>query len=347
MQALNKCIARKYMKWTLCLYIFIIWILILKRILINIDQNLIEKYELDLIDHLYGDKVESLWISVTTAIHPEQDIHILQTKDFNENKPDIVLIHGYGATSALAWRNAIEGLSEKYDVLAIDLPGFGRSPGSDLLLSSTTDEAFEHYCQFFEEIFIHRGVDNPYVVAHSIGAFIFVRCASRNPNLVSRLLLANVPGLFSSNGEYDYIWATFFTLGLPHNALRICGPLEFSRVLMDTALSILNIDIHNVVLQYWHLVQLNIHMQSDTIVRKFIRHRGVYALGVGVGLPLLLNLTQPVALVYGELDPIAPPHQGEYIQSISGIKVYIIEDVSHVPYASNNGTDFLQVNTIS
>lgn len=346
MKTLDQCTVRRYVKYTLWFYVLIWWLLILKQILVNIDQELIEKYELDLIDHLYGDKVESLWISITTPVHPEQDVHILQTKNFTSEKPDIVLIHGYGATSALAWRNTINGLSKTYDVLAIDLPGFGRSPGSDLLLSSSIDEAFNHYCHFFEEIFSNRDINSPYVVAHSIGAFIFVRCASRNPDLVSRLLLANVPGLFSSNGAYDYMWATFFTMGLPHNALRICGPLEFSRYIMDTVLSVLNIDIHDLILQYWHLVQLNVHMQSDAIVRKFIRHRGVYALGVGVGLPLLLNLTKPVSLLYGELDPIAPLHQGEYIQSISGIKAYVIDDVSHVPYNSNGGDDFLHVNLI-
>ena len=112
---------------------------------------------------------------------------------------------------------------------------------------------------------------------------------------------------------------------------------------MDAVLYILNIDIHNKVLQYWHLVQLNNRMQSDVLIRKFIYHRVLYALGVGAGLPDLLNLTIPVALLYGEHDYIAPPHQGLYISNLSGIPVYVMNQSSHVPYTVNNGEDFLDV----
>ncbi len=39
----------------------------------------------------------------------------------------LVLLHGLGE-SHIGWRPVIDALSEEYDVIAIDLPGFGRSP---------------------------------------------------------------------------------------------------------------------------------------------------------------------------------------------------------------------------
>ena len=320
------------------------WILYVRHCYHGIDQDLINQYEDDLLLHLYGERTVSEWVNFTVPGDPEeQSVHIVQTKQFSD-LPDVVLIHGYGATSALSWRNTIASLADKgYDILALDLPGFGRSPASQKLLDSSTDEAFSLYCSYFEALFERKGLSAPYVVAHSIGGYIYVRCAARNPELSSRLLLTNIPGLFSSNGDYDFLWASFFTLGLPHNVLRLVGAPVHSRLLMDTALGLVGAEIHPAILRYWHLVQLNSRMQSDLIVRKIIRHRGFYALGVGVGLPHLLNLSIPVALVYGEHDFIAPPHQGKFISSLTGIPIYVIEDSAHIPYGVNEGRDFVQL----
>ena len=41
-------------------------------------------------------------------------------------KQTVLLVHGYGASSA-SWLPVIPTLAERYHVLAIDLPGFGRS----------------------------------------------------------------------------------------------------------------------------------------------------------------------------------------------------------------------------
>lgn len=321
------------------------WIMYVRESFHSIDQELINEYENDLLSHLYGNRTVSEWVNFSIPEDPqEQSVHIVQTRQFSD-LPDVVLIHGYGATSALSWRTTMTALADRgFDVMAVDLPGFGRSPASQKLLEASTEEAFSLYCSYFETLFAQKGLESPYVVAHSIGAFIYVRCAARNPTLSSRLLLANVPGLFSSNGDYDFLWASFFTLGLPHNVLRLAGSPDNSRYLMDTALRLAGVSsIHPVILQYWHLVQLNNRMQSDRIVRKIIRHRGLYALGIGVGLPHLLNLSIPVALVYGEHDSIVPPHQGRYISTLTGIPIYIIKDSAHNPYSVNEGRDFVNL----
>lgn len=340
----NQQTLNKLTRVNLVLLFTFMWVLYVRRAYHSIDQDLINQYEDDLLQHLYGEGTVSEWVNFTIPEDPQQQsVHIIQTKQFSE-RPDIVLIHGYGATSALSWRTTIGALSDRgFDILAVDLPGFGRSPASDKLLGASTDEAFSLYCSYFEALFEKKRLHEPYVVAHSIGGFIFVRCAARNPALSSRLLLTNIPGLFSSNGDYDFLWASFFTLGLPHNVLRLAGAPSNSRLLMDVTLALAGVTIHPAILRYWHLVQLNSRMQSDVIVRKIIRHRGLYALGVGVGLPHLLNLSIPVALIYGEHDFIAPPHQGRFISQLAGIPVYVIEDSAHIPYGVNEGRDFVRL----
>jgi 2-hydroxy-6-oxo-octa-2,4-dienoate hydrolase len=52
------------------------------------------------------------------------------------HKPDVLLLHGYGATSAFTWRLTIPALTEKFNVYAIDMPGFGRTEAPASLLVS-------------------------------------------------------------------------------------------------------------------------------------------------------------------------------------------------------------------
>lgn len=313
----------------------------------EINQDEIELLELKLLHYLYNNNTESKWLKIKLNENITQDIHIIETKNFSciENKT-IILIHGYGATSALSWRNTINYLYENknYNILSIDLPGFGRSDINNQLLNSMNyNELTEFYCNIFENIFQLKNIHHSYVIAHSIGGYIFVKCISKNKNLSNRLLLTNIPGLFSSNGSFDYLWACFFTFGIPHNIIRLLGTPNYSNYIINNIINILNLNINSIISDYWHLVQINNRMKSDKIVRKIIKHRGLYALGIDVALPYLLNVSIPVAIIYGENDVIAPPHQGHFIRNLSGIPIYIINDSGHIPYTSNNGLDFLEI----
>lgn len=62
-------------------------------------------------------KIESKYTIVN-----EVKIHYLTAG----NGAPILLIHGF-PTSSYLWRNIIEEVSEKYQVIAIDLPGYGKS----------------------------------------------------------------------------------------------------------------------------------------------------------------------------------------------------------------------------
>jgi len=48
----------------------------------------------------------------------------------------LVLLHGLGE-SHIGWRPVIDALSQEYDVIAVDLPGFGRSPALPAAVSPT------------------------------------------------------------------------------------------------------------------------------------------------------------------------------------------------------------------
>ncbi|SFB75071.1 Pimeloyl-ACP methyl ester carboxylesterase [Halobiforma haloterrestris] len=82
------------------------------------------------------------------------------------NDPDLLLCHGiYAGASSHEFEPIVERLAEDYRVVAVDLPGFGRSERPPLVYSSTL------YAEFLRD-FAEERLENPIVVASSLtGAF--------------------------------------------------------------------------------------------------------------------------------------------------------------------------------
>lgn len=292
---------------------------------------------------LYGDILLNRWVNVSVG-DEIWEAHYLISSDFASDKPTVVLLHGYGATSILTWKYIIPQLHKDYNIVAIDMPGFGRSPAPTSLLVASTPDAHHLYCSFYESIFTILHLKSPFVVAHSFGGFVFVNCAARNSSLASGLLLATVPGFFPSNGGWDFAWSSYFHMGLPHHPLRWLRSYAFS--IYDTILGFLRISVPQDIIRYWHLSQVNPDTKSELIMQKFIHHTGIYSIGRGLALVPFLNLTIPVTIAYGSEDFIVPAHQGELLSTMTGVRSHVVHGAGHRIYAHNKGADFTQVRGI-
>ena len=94
--------------------------------------------------------------------------------------PLVLLIHGVGLR-AEAWNAQITALAQRAKVVAVDMPGHGKSPlpDGDMALADYTDA-------------IAAGLDQPaMVVGHSMGAMIALDMAIRHPNLVRGVAALN------------------------------------------------------------------------------------------------------------------------------------------------------------
>ena len=67
-------------------------------------------------------------------------------------------------------------------------------------------DTHDAYCHFYRSAISTIGIRSPYVVAHSFGGFVFTQCAAQHPEILSKLLLVSVPGIFPSNGGFDFLW---------------------------------------------------------------------------------------------------------------------------------------------
>ncbi|MEQ6121346.1 alpha/beta hydrolase [Reichenbachiella sp. MALMAid0571] len=102
----------------------------------------------------------------------------------------IVLIHGFCETSSI-WNDLAKELSEKYQVISIDLPGFGKSPlyNPDLSLGNVATLLHD----FLKKL----QITNCFMIGHSLGGYITLAFAEK----YSEMLLGF--GLFHSTTFAD------------------------------------------------------------------------------------------------------------------------------------------------
>jgi pimeloyl-ACP methyl ester carboxylesterase len=104
---------------------------------------------------------------------------------FDSRKPTVVFVHGAGLDHS--WF----GLQSRYfayhgrNVLALDLPGHGRSEGPPIpTVSGMAEWVFS--------VLRTQGIQNASVIGHSMGALVALECANRDPARVERIALIGI-----------------------------------------------------------------------------------------------------------------------------------------------------------
>ena len=119
-----------------------------------------------------------------------QSIYYVRAGERHPQRPPILLVHGFGASTD-HWRKNIAELKEDFEVWAIDLLGFGRSEKPLWQYSSAlwSDQLHE---------FITEVIGQPAVlVGNSIGGYTTLSVAAQHPSSAAGLVLLNSVGPFT------------------------------------------------------------------------------------------------------------------------------------------------------
>lgn len=112
-------------------------------------------------------------------------VNIFYRKAGNVDRPTLVLLHGFAASSFM-FRNLIPILSEKYYVIAPDLPAFGLTEVSDKY-----EYSFDQIALTMEKFLQKLGVTKYSLLVHDYGAPIGWRMAIKNPNAIEAIISQN------------------------------------------------------------------------------------------------------------------------------------------------------------
>lgn len=118
--------------------------------------------------------------------------------DEGKGSETIIMIHGLGSY-AQAWKRNITELSKKYRVIAVDLPGYGKSskaPHSGLMT---------FYAGVISDFIQQLKLGQVNLAGHSMGGQISMVLALEHPELVKRLILVDPAGFEAFHaGQRDW-----------------------------------------------------------------------------------------------------------------------------------------------
>ncbi len=103
--------------------------------------------------------------------------------------PPLVLLHGLGM-SRRAWDPVVPALAKHFEVIAVDLPGFGDSAP----LPTAVDPAPAALAAAVNDLLGSLGIDCPHVVGNSLGGWVALELARVRP--VASLTLLSPAGLW-------------------------------------------------------------------------------------------------------------------------------------------------------
>lgn len=120
----------------------------------------------------------------------QQPIYYVEANEQRSNRPPILLIHGFGASTD-HWRKNVAGLRHEFDVWAIDLLGFGRSAKPEWPYSG--DLWRDQLHDFITEV-----VGRPAIlVGNSLGGYASLCVGAQRPESVAGVVLVNSAGPFT------------------------------------------------------------------------------------------------------------------------------------------------------
>lgn len=120
----------------------------------------------------------------------QQSIYYVKAGERRPDRPPLLLIHGFGASTD-HWRKNVAGLSQDFEVWAIDLLGFGRSAKPEIPYSG--DVWRDQLHDFITEV-----IGQPVVLAgNSLGGYAALCVAAQRPQSAVGLVLINSAGPFT------------------------------------------------------------------------------------------------------------------------------------------------------
>lgn len=272
------------------------------------------------------DKLAHLAAFTTLA---NMDLNLFYFESGDPLLPAVVCIHGLG-DEADTWRHVIEPLAEQYHVLALDLPGFGRS-------SQPADLTYTP--QFFQTTILsfldQLGVRQAVLIGSSLGGILAHAIAIDNPDRVMGLALVGgallqpqsmgdmslrlmaLPGL----GEWFYTrlrhspQAAFDSLRNVYHDLD--GLPAEDRAFLFTRVN----------QRVWSNAQRRAYFSTLRNLGKFIKQsqRGLDE--------KLARLTVPTIVMRGEHDPLFAAENARALMELQPNATYVeIDGAGHLPH---------------
>lgn len=231
------------------------------------------------------------------------------------NGPDLVLIHGWGMSSAV-WQTQVKVLANHYTLHLVDLPGMGLSQPCD-----------PYHLEAMAGIIALALPAGANILGWSLGGLVAMRIAMDSPEKVKKLVLVGSTPCFVNRPD----WA----LGIPAHIL-------------ETFASNMRADYHSTLTQFLTLQCMGAKEARETvkILRSNLAERPISsAHSLQQALTILLetdlrlaltSLTHQTLLIHGDRDTLAPLQAAQWMtQTLKNANLQMIKGAAHASFLSH------------
>ncbi|MDQ1632491.1 MAG: hypothetical protein QOC80_2463 [Frankiaceae bacterium] len=237
----------------------------------------------------------------------------------------LVLIHGIGDTRA-AWTTVVEPLSAWYEVFAVDLPGFGKSPGLPATETPTPPALARSVATWMDE----QGLSTAHFVGSSLGGWVSLELAALGR---ARTVLGLSPAGFASDADQRRAVAM---LGLARTMAERLAPAERGmsertrRLLRPAAVRALTLS--SLVARPWRWPADDASTAWEALSAATGWDGTLGALAQGRYVPPAGGLDVPVTLAWGAKDRLLPPRQRARVHEVlPHARVGLLLGCGHLP----------------
>lgn len=268
-------------------------------------------------------------VAVGSAVFGPIRVHV---RVFGQGPP-LLLVHGL-MTSSYSWRYCFAPLGEHFTCYAVDLPGAGRS-------DRVRDVAYSpnNLATLLHELVSELDIGGCACIGNSMGGYLAMQLAMREPSAISRLVNLHSPGV----PEWR-LWALRLAFAVPGSAWALRrwirrDPLRFAHSNVhyydESLKSVEEAREYGEVMRDDAGAQTLVKYLTETMalppMQAFQRE---LAANRATGKPFPV----PLQLVYARQDPMVPPRFGRvFADQILGAQLYWLDGASH--FAHVDATD--------
>lgn len=230
----------------------------------------------------------------------------LYYEESGEGMP-LLLLHNF-FSSASVWQPLTTEFSKRYRVIAVDLPGHGRSDYMDTTNVYLHEEAAEYIVGLLDAL----KIDSLYVIGASSGGFITLYMATQRPELIKKIVIVGGQIFYSAQTR-----EVISGLGMATGITERLGRPEAVRIHGKTKLDLLE-------KQFWNFRKLygDPSFTSD----------------------VLATIKAKALIIHGDNDRIAPLSNAlEMHKDIPHASLWVVPNGGHLPhFVPANEADFLK-----
>jgi pimeloyl-ACP methyl ester carboxylesterase len=235
--------------------------------------------------------------------------------------PTVVLLHGL-ASSIYSWSDVIDPLSAKFDVVAVDLPGFGES-------SQPADLGFADFEPSIVALMDALAIPKAHFVGNSMGGGISLVMAAHRPDRVDHLVIIDSAGFDMRPSERPFMVRVIGS----ETAGFIADRAPIRRALTGATLRHLFHDDSRVTEE-----RIDEYVAPLLRPGALVAARSLLASPVDGGLvPDLTAIRARTLVMWGRFDPWLPvSHADRFATAIPGARKVLLE-TGHMPQEERPG----------